>query len=235
MTWTLFVSALSIGFIGSFHCIGMCGPLALALPVQHLSGYKKVAGILLYNFGRVFTYAVLGGLFGWLGSRFSMFGWQQGLSIVLGSVLIVAFFAAIFHKRLMGQSRLGKFWNKHIIGVLSKLFKYKNIIVLFLIGLLNGLLPCGLVYMAIAGATATSHLTEGAIFMGAFGLGTLPAMLAICFSQNLISLDLRNKIRKATPFIIGCMGLLLVIRGMNLNIPYLSPKMEHEKVNCCHK
>lgn len=235
MTWVIFISALSIGFVGSFHCIGMCGPLALALPVQHLSGIRKAIGILLYNSGRVCTYAVLGAIFGWLGSRFSMFGWQQGLSIGLGILLIISFIAAIMHKKLLIGTKLGKYWNKYIIAALTPLFKIRSMRMLFVIGLLNGLLPCGLVYMAIAGAIATDTTINGAIFMAAFGLGTLPSMMVVCFSQNLISLNVRNKIRSATPYIIGCMGLLLILRGMNLNIPYVSPKMEEQKVSCCHK
>src|SRR5690606_17386241 len=185
--------------------------------------------------GRVLTYTVLGGILGWLGSRFSLFGWQQGMSVVLGCVMLLFFLAALFHKRLLKNTWLDKYWNKHIIRLIAPLFKRKSFISLFLIGSLNGLLPCGLVYMAVAGAMATGTAVKGAAFMAMFGLGTMPAMAAVSFAGNIISIGFRNKIRKATPFVIGIIGLLLIIRGLNLNIPYLSPQMKEDKVECCHR
>ena len=96
---------------------------------------------------------------------------------------------------------------------------------LFLIGLLNGLLPCGLVYMAVAGALATGNIIYSSLFMACFGLGTLPAMLAMSFAGNFITLSSRNTIKKLVPYIVGIMGILLILRGLNLDIPYISPAL----------
>lgn len=227
------IAALSIGFLGSFHCIGMCGAIALSLPVQHLEGWKKYIGIMLYNVGRVLTYSLLGALFGWLGSRFALFGWQQIVSVILGIAML---FIAIMYllQQKMHNSWIDKVWNQRLIKIIAPLFQSKSLGMPMLIGLLNGLLPCGLVYMAITGATATSDPILGAIFMGSFGLGTLPAMILFAITGQFVAVKYRNGIKKISPIIIGCMGLLLLLRGLDLNIPYISPSMVEEKVECCH-
>lgn len=235
MTFAIVIAAFVLGFLGSFHCIGMCGPIALTLPVQHLNGFRKFAGILIYNSGRVFTYAFLGLLFGVIGMSFNLFGWQQILSILLGSLLVLLFISSFFQKRIFNNQFIQKHWNKYIIRWLTPLFHKKNMGNLFLIGLLNGLLPCGLVYMAVAGALATGNIIYSSLFMAFFGLGTLPAMITMSFAGSFISLTMRNRIRKSVPYIIGFMGILLILRGMNLNIPYLSPVMGmHSVVEACH-
>ncbi len=118
--------------------------------------------------------------------------------------------------------------------MLSSLFGKKTFSALFLIGLLNGLLPCGLVYMAVAGGLATGNILYSSLFMASFGLGTLPAMIAMSFAGSFISLKIRNNMKKAIPYIFACMGILLILRGMNLNIPYLSPALEGRHVESCH-
>lgn len=235
MNTALIISAITIGFLGSFHCIGMCGAIALSLPVQHLNGWKKPVGILLYNTGRIVTYALLGGILGLVGNTFQFWGWQQTVSIILGVLLLTACLLAISKKRLNTSSFIQKNWNNKIINAIAPLFQSKKLSNMLLIGLLNGLLPCGLVYMAIAGAIAAHHALEGMLFMASFGLGTLPAMLILGLTGNMLSIKWRTNIRKASPYIIGIMGLLLILRGANLNIPYLSPAMEQQKVNCCHR
>lgn len=229
----IILPALLLGFLGSFHCVGMCGPIALSLPVQHLNGIQKVLGILFYNFGRVITYAFLGFIFGIIGKTFAFFGTQQLLSIVLGLLLVLAAIFAIFHKRLFKNPKWQAGWNKLITQKMLPFFKKKNPFFLIILGLLNGLLPCGLVYLAIAGAVSFSSATDAALFMASFGLGTLPAMAALSFAGGIMSLSLRNKVKKLTPYIMGLMGLLLVLRGLNLNIPYLSPVLKKDKVECC--
>lgn len=229
----IILPALLLGFLGSFHCVGMCGPLALSLPVQHLNGIQKVFGILFYNFGRVITYAFLGLIFGIIGKTFSFFGAQQLLSIVLGLLLIVAFLLTIFQKRVFKNPKWQAGWNKMITQKMLPFFKKRNPFFLIIIGLLNGLLPCGLVYLAIAGALSFSSATDAAVFMASFGLGTLPAMATLSFAGGIMTLSIRNKVKKLTPYIMGFMGLLLVLRGMNLNIPYLSPVLKQDKVECC--
>lgn len=229
------IPALILGFLGSFHCVGMCGPIALSLPVQHLSGLSKVIGILLYNLGRVITYSVLGFLLGLIGKTFTLFTTQQTLSIIIGIVFIAAFLLSIFRKRIINNVSWIQPWNKWITNKMLPFFHKKNLFILLLLGIFNGLLPCGLVYMALAGALAFSTSWHSVIFMASFGLGTLPAMASLSFAGNIITLSMRNKIKKLTPYIIGFMGLLFVLRGMNLNIPYLSPTLKKDKVECCHR
>lgn len=92
-------------------------------------------------------------------------------------------------------------------------------------GLLNGLLPCGLVYVACAGATATGHPWSGARYMLVFGAGTVPLMLAISLSGRLVPSALRLKLRQAVPICILLVAALLILRGLSLGIPYLSPDL----------
>jgi sulfite exporter TauE/SafE len=235
---TILLPALSLGFLGSFHCIGMCGPIALTLPVQHLTGAKKLAGILLYNVGRITAYAVLGMIFGWLGQQFYLGGLQQWLSITVGSLLLLmVLLNYVVGKRIQGTHLLNGFTTR-IKTILGGLLRQQRFRTLYAIGFFNGLLPCGLVYLGIAGSVATGDVEKGILFMSAFGAGTLPAMMAVTYFSNLISLSVRNKMRNMIPYVIGIMGILLIMRGLNLGIPYISPYMSahSEKVveRCCH-
>lgn len=235
----LLFTALSLGFLGSFHCIGMCGPIALALPIHNLSFAAKSVGILIYNLGRIVTYTLIGFVFGLLGSNFALAGTQQTISIVMGLCIIL--FVLIPKKstiRLLGTSYLFKGYSK-IKNALGSLLHQRNNSSLFLIGLLNGLLPCGLIYLAIAGATAVGSTKLGMLFMIAFGLGTLPAMFSIASFGQFITINIRNYIRRAMPVFILTMGLLLVLRGMNLGVPYISPKLSQNEQgttsSCCQR
>jgi uncharacterized protein len=230
----LFLAGFALGILGSFHCVGMCGPLALSLPVQHLQGFQRFTGIITYNFGRVITYSVLGFILGFAGMSFSLFGMQQIFSIVLGCILLLIFFASLFRKRIFQNSYIQKTWNQFIVRMLSSLYGKRSFSALFFIGLLNGLLPCGLVYMALAGGLATGNILYSGLFMASFGLGTLPAMIAMSFAGSFVSIKMRNHMKKAIPYIFACMGILLILRGMNLNIPYLSPALEGRHVESCH-
>lgn len=228
------ISAVILGILGSFHCVGMCGPIALALPVQHLKGGYKLGGIFIYNTGRAVTYGILGAGFGIIGISFGFFGWQQILSITIGSLLLLFFIAALFRKRLIKKTPLLNKWNSMLIKKLAPLFGKNSIDALFLTGMLNGLLPCGLIYMAIAGAVTTGNILYSSLFMIFFGLGTMPAMIAMSYAGSFISLKMRNSIKKAVPFIMAAMGILLILRGLNLNIPYISPAMVNRFVESCH-
>ncbi|WP_317897634.1 sulfite exporter TauE/SafE family protein [Aurantibacillus circumpalustris] len=232
----LFWAAISLGFLGSFHCVGMCGPIALALPIGQLNSVQRFFSVLLYNFGRMFTYAIFGLIFGALGKSFALFGYQQALSITLGILILLGLFLP---KKIISKwsitSSIYTFFNK-LKTKLSSLFSKEGKKTLFLIGILNGLLPCGLVYMAVAGAIATSDILKGSIFMAVFGLGTFPVMIALPYFGNRINLTFRNKIRKVVPVFLGVMAVLLIVRGLNLGIPYLSPQHNFTKseIPTCH-
>lgn len=189
---------------------------------------------MLYNMGRIFMYAVLGFILGWIGMAFQFFGWQQFFSIALGIILLFIFLMSLLHKKIFTKSSLVSAWIKKIIQKLSGLYKKKNFAGVFLIGILNGLLPCGLVYMAIAGALATSNILYSSLFMAAFGAGTLPAMMAVSLAGGMMPVNTRMSIKKISPYIIGLMGIILILRGMNLGIPFLSPELQHADSIECH-
>ena len=233
----LIIAAFAMGLLGSFHCVGMCGPLALSLPLNNDSFWSKFSGALLYNSGRIVTYSVFGLVFGAIGKSVALFGYQQWLSVILG-VLIIVFI--ILPKRISSFSNnnyVMQFFEK-IRSSLGQLFFKRNNASLFSIGLLNGLLPCGLVYMAAAGAVAAGDIINSVFFMAFFGLGTLPVMWSVAFFGNYVSIGIRQKIRKAYPYMMMLMACLLILRGMGLGIPYVSPKVDVEKKviqSCCAK
>ena len=239
------IAAIVLGFLGGFHCVGMCGPIAMALPVHNKPPLQKAASILVYNSGRIITYAGFGLLFGAIGKSFVLFGLQQILSIVLGSLILLFVIVSLFKK--VNNPLIGKvyFFINIVKSNLSELLNKRSFSAFFGIGLLNGLLPCGLVYMAVAGALASGSIINGALFMIFFGLGTVPFMFAVTYYSNLISVKLRNRMRRAVPVFVGLMAILMILRGMNLGINYISPKLSQEKcemkenskekLDCCHK
>lgn len=235
MEWI--IAALTMGFLGSFHCIGMCGPIALALPIGHFSHSGKVFAILLYNMGRIITYAGFGILFGLIGQGFALAGFQQIMSVIIGSVLLLVVLVPYSWSQKTGIAKWNGLINKVKIK-LGLLFKQQTFSSLFFIGLLNGLLPCGLVYMAVAGSIAIADAFKGSMFMVLFGLGTVPAMFMVTMVRDLISVKIRNKIQKVVPVFVGIMAMLLILRGLNLGIPYISPKIHEDEcttMSCCAK
>lgn len=232
--------ALALGFLSSFHCVGMCGPIALAIPVNRRHWYTKWLGIITYNFGRVFTYFLLGILFGLIGKGFAIAGYQQSFSIVLGFIILIMILFP-YHKFANRNVAVFNFLTSFISKLkaqLAFLFRQKSYPSLFLIGTLNGLLPCGLVYLGIVAAMVLGNFLNGGLFMVFFGLGTFPAMLSVSLLSNSIGVGVRNKIRKAVPIFVATMAVMLILRGMNLGIPYLSPKISSDGntvKSCCHK
>jgi uncharacterized protein len=226
------LAALTLGFLGSFHCVGMCGPIALAIPVRRSSRLGIIGGSLLYNFGRILTYSLMGLVFGLFGQGVAMAGWQGWLSVVIGILLLLTLLLQRFIR-----IRTGGVAYRLLEPVKSKvrqLFGVQTPLSLLLIGLLNGFLPCGLVYLGIAGAVATGNSFQGMLFMTAFGLGTLPAMMTLTLIRNYISIRFRERIRMVVPVFVGAMAVMLILRGMNLGIPYISPSIVTNNGNCHH-
>jgi len=213
-----------VGLMGSFHCIGMCGPIAIALPKTK----NLVLSRLLYNFGRVITYSLLGLLFGLLGARLEMFGLQQIISISLGVLIILSVLTpAVYRIKITNSLGLYK-----PIGMLkmyfSKMFKSHTNTSMLTIGILNGLLPCGFVYIGITGAIAAGDTLNGMLFMTMFGLGTLPVMLGASLIGSAININLRQKLTRLLPALSVVLAIIFILRGLNLGIPYISPKLEHK-------
>jgi sulfite exporter TauE/SafE len=223
------ITAFIMGGVGSLHCVGMCGPIALSLPVVGNTYHSKFKATLLYNLGRMFTYGVLGAIVGLIGASFAIAGFQQGLSIFLG-IMILLFLCWPKKNFATRSNHYTQLAFARLRNTLTGLFRRHNYQSVFFIGLVNGLLPCGLVYIALAGALATGSLAGSSLFMAAFGLGTFPLMWSISFFGSFITLKTRATIRKAYPYLMFIMACLLITRGIGLDIPFLSPDM-HMEVN----
>ncbi len=227
---------ISIGFLGSFHCVGMCGPIALSLPILHESKGKRLWLIALYNLGRASTYALLGLLFGTIGNHFFLTGYQQIFSIAMGILVLSILLAGRF---VHAEKYFFAGLHRKVQQFLSRiLFGKKTASHFYLIGIANGLLPCGFVYLAIVSAASTGSAVGGAALMFAFGLGTMPLMFSIMVLGRAISFETRKYMKKMMPFFIGITACLLVLRGMNLGIPFISPFFETigtKEAIGCHK
>ena len=219
MLWT----ALVLGLAGSFHCIGMCGPIAFVIPVDRSSKSKLFFQVFLYHFGRILSYSIIGLLFGFIGKGLYLAGFQQRLSILMGGIMIALVIIPI---SIFNKFNFSKPLYKIIGKVKQKLGIYlnkKSSKAIFSIGFFNGFLPCGLVYMALMGSISTGNILQGALYMSLFGLGTIPLMTAAVLLGNFVNLSIRVKIQKVIPVLVVIIGLLFILRGLGLGIPYISP------------
>lgn len=223
-----FWAPLAIGFVGSFHCVGMCGPIQFALPLGNSLNFKFFFRSLKFNIGRIFTYALLGGLFGGLGFGLKLAGLQQSISIALGIIMILTVLIPQSLKLFQTTERAYAQLTQKVKIKLGKLLGQKNASMLLFAGFLNGLLPCGLVYLAIAGAIASGDYFNGAAFMAFFGLGTLPALFGVLLFKGFSAQSKIKIFQKAIPVFIVMLGVFFVLRGLNLDVPYLSPKISGE-------
>ncbi len=237
---TIFIPAFILGVISNLHCLGMCGPIALAIPLNRSSKSAMLFGILQYHLGRVLVYAILGYIVGYIGMGIKLFGVLQAISIIAGIGIIIyawrnklTFFKNPFTSSLRHTSLLSR--------SMGKIMRSESPVKLFLLGVLNGLLPCGMVYTALITAVVLGTPLLSATSMLAFGLGTLPGLVAFSLFAQQLGNPIRSKINRYLPYLITVVGLLIVLRGMNLNIPYISPKVsfsEEKKevvMDCCHK
>ena len=225
MNW----SAIVLGIVGSLHCAGMCGPLALALPRTGRGPGGYLAGRLAYHLGRLIAYAVLGLVCGTVGKSLLLAGAQRWLSISLGIALFAGWFASrkfAWDLPLSGLIARLKF---HMAGLLQR----RSIFSLLTLGTLNGLLPCGLVYAAGTAAAVTGSIVRGAVYMALFGAGTIPLMLAISLSGKLVPANFRTALGRAIPASVILLSALLILRGLSLGIPFISPKLSAGLNSCC--
>lgn len=233
----MLLTAIVFGLLGSFHCIGMCGPIAFMLPVDRTNNAKRITQIFVYHLGRIFTYGLLGLLFGFLGKGFYLFGFQQYLSIIIGFLMILM---VVLPKKTINKFSITKPIYKLLSGVKNrwgKELKKKRIDTFFTIEFLNGFLPCGLVYMAIFASIVTGNVIEGSFYMMLFGLGTIPLMTAFVYLGNFATGLVRKRIQQFIPVAVVVIAVLFILRGMGLGIPYVSPIHIHEMVDggqMCH-
>jgi sulfite exporter TauE/SafE len=216
-------SAFIFGLISSFHCIGMCGPIAMMLPVDRQNEAKKVTQIATYHLGRLTAYATIGLIFGLLGRAFFLAGLQQKLSIFIGLAMILV---VLIPEKIFSKYNFSKPVYKVISKIKSGLgahFKNRSYKSLFIIGLLNGFLPCGMVYVALFGAIAMQSAGFGVLYMLLFGIGTVPLMTIVLYVNSILTVSFRSRIQKVIPYVAVVIGVLFILRGLGLGIPYISP------------
>lgn len=224
------ISGLALGFVTSFHCVGMCGPIAIALPLQGATKTQRFIGGILYNLGRTTTYTIFGVVLGSIGQGLGALGFQKWVSIIAGMLMIVTALSPKMVKSNFNPESIFSKIMDNIKSGLKRLFSIKSYGSLYTIGILNGLLPCGPLYMAFIISTGTGNAFTAAIFMAMFGLGTLPLLFAVTILGNFISVPIRNRINNILPILLVLIGILFILRGLNLGIPYLSPKEEMIKM-----
>jgi len=220
--WTGFV----IGFLGSFHCVGMCGPIVLALPSGSRSKGDYIISRVIYNLGRIITYSIFGLVGGIIGKQIILTGYQNTLSIVVGVTILLVVLRPmrllgkipLFRKTDLISSRLKRMW--------GPLLRSGSNLSLLGIGILNGFLPCGFVYLALAGAVSTGGVVSGIAYMAMFGLGTAPILLALSVTGQIVSLKLRRIINRLLPVGAVILAAIFILRGLSLGIPYISPNVK---------
>ena len=220
----MILSAIILGLMGSLHCVGMCGPIAFMLPVDRTNNFKKISQIFIFHFGRLMAYSIMGILFGFIGKGLYVFGIQQKLSIIIGVLMIVVILIPYKTFNKYNFSKPLYMLISIIKNRLGKALKKKTADTFLTIGFLNGFLPCGLVYMALFGAIAMANPLEGGLYMMLFGAGTIPLMTTAIYFGGFLKGAAKQKIQRLIPVFVVFTGLLFIIRGLGLGIPYVSPK-----------
>ncbi|MBN9336993.1 MAG: sulfite exporter TauE/SafE family protein [Chryseobacterium sp.] len=230
MEMTFIISAIGLGFASGFHCIGMCGPIALSMGLTKNQKANFYLQNLTYQLGRILTYSILGAVLGIIGQSFELAGFQKYLTVSVGILLIIMAISSFGGKDFATKI---PFVSKALLKVKMKLGKilqrpdYKS---RFATGILNGFLPCGMVYMALTASLAAGGIWQGSLFMLLFGLGTFPFMFTVVFLGNFITTTFRVKILRLIPVMMIFLGGLFILRGLELGIPYVSPKPESLQV-----
>ena len=228
MMWTAFI----LGLAGSLHCVGMCGPIALMVPGSGTASHRLNRAF-AYNLGRILMYALAGLIFGFVGKGLFVVGWQQGISVGFGVLLIVGVLFPALLKRWKPKAKWFSVMNR-LKGRLFPLIRKQSVSGSFVVGILNALLPCGLIYTALAGAILTGSPWAAAKYMALFGTGTALALMVLSMSGSVLVQRYRRELGRAVPLLMFAMGLIFILRGMNLGIPYISPKIEKDQPVKCH-
>lgn len=236
----MILEALLLGFAGSFHCLAMCGPLHLSL----LGNRKYTASFILdksiFNIGRILTYVFLGLLLGLISKSLPLYEIQKVVSIVTGVAIILVYFVPKLTGREIEIPFLSRFVVKNMGGLMQKTKGKASAIKYFGMGVLNGLLPCGLVYVALIASFAQLNTVNSMLYMFLFGLGTFPAMFFVVmlggWAKKMISKF--PKLNYLTALFVLLIGIMFILRGSNLGIKNLSPKdldvNKTESTRSCH-
>jgi len=234
-----YLTALTIGLMGSLHCVGMCGPIALAVPLKGKFQSFRWLGSFNYLIGKATTYSLLGLFSGAFAQLFAIAGFQRYISLFTGIIILLIFLVQQLWNGNSLFEQLNLKWVKALKIQFNKFIEQKNLLSAFMIGLINGILPCGLVYMAMAGAVGAGGWWQSMLYMFLFGLGTMPLLFVFMLFKSKISITYSNLFQKLVPTFTVTIAILLIVRGLNLGIPYFSPKVNTIKnkttIECCSK
>lgn len=213
--WLMIVGG---GLLGSAHCVGMCGGFALALGTSGHSAGAQLRRQVTYGFGRVFTYAVFGVAAGYAGKRLTV-EWQQVMNLQAGLSILAGLLLLLQGLQAAGILRWLRLGNRPSVpclapGLFGALLQATRLQSVFLAGVVNGLLPCGLVYAFVALAASSGSLWRGAATMALFGLGTIPVMILVGMGGVVLSLALRQRILTLAAWCVMVMGVLSIVRGL---------------------
>jgi sulfite exporter TauE/SafE len=230
------ISGFLIGIAGSVHCAGMCGPLQLLVPSFNKGKRAGNREFISYHSGRIILYMVLGILSGLLGLQGFMFQSFQWTSIILGLIMLLLAWIGINNSNKLNTLILSKI-QQRISSSYQSMRNSPSYLIIFNLGILNGLLPCGMVYFALLNALSSGSLSNSMLAMLGFGMGTLPIFILL----NGIGLKLSTypRLKILQPWLLSLVALMIILRGLNLGIPYLSPKVIREsthgtpRLECC--
>lgn len=219
-------AGMVFGLAGSLHCVGMCGPIVMALPFSESSWFSRLTSNVIYFTGKALTYAIMGFAIGLVGLTFIPKGFQQWVSIGSGIIILVMTWAPKLIKSNVGSSI-----NSKLAKLMSSYMKETSLSKHLILGLLNGALPCGMVYMALAASITAGGVWQSALFMFVFGLGTVPLLFLIGVSKQAFSFKRRKMLQNSIPYIATVLALLFILRGLSLGIPFLSPDLDKMNIN----
>lgn len=203
------IGSLILGFLGSLHCVGMCGPLTITL-LRPEHGAAKFG---YYHLGRLATYSVIGMILGLIGYSFEIMKLQQWVSLFLGLSLLVIFLIPGYRQKIE-HSYISSPLFLRIKNVLQRNLGSKSRWTFS--GVMNGLLPCGMVLMASALAISAGSVWKSALYMIFFGLGTLPALALVSLGSNRLK-SIFPKTQRLIPILASISGVILIIRGVLIN------------------
>lgn len=232
---TSLIAAFTLGLAGSLHCAGMCGPLVM---IVHGGGQLKDSSWwlnkLMYHLGRIIVYSFFGLVAGLIGAGIVSLGFQQWLSLIAGiSLLIIILWPYLPIKKMNAGKGLFSF----IQHFFNSFIRSTNRSKYFVLGIINGFLPCGLVYAAMAASISAGSTWGSILFMMIFGMATSPILIAIASFSGVIQKKIKSKSLGYVRIGFSLLAILFILRGANLGIPYLSPKLKVEtcEVDCCHR
>lgn len=215
-----FITVFFMGLAGSVHCVGMCGGIATLLGSQIKTGDKQTVKLfsfhLLYNVGRLFSYIIAGALIAILGGWISIAGESFNLPDI--SRFLIGLLTLMFAAYLLGwtvfllpMEKLGRLLWVFIEPIAQKFLPVRTPAQAFILGMLWGWLPCGMVYVALSWSATAAEPLEGGLLMAAFGLGTMPAMMGLGVAGTYFNKMLRNTfIKKSAGILVLAYGLYLI-------------------------